>query len=137
MNSCQKFNTSNQYGKLINFDIAIRTETESLDQNCHGNDLDPSESSSNPTIKMDSIGGTNKLDTNIELNSIIENNKDKGQQINNIEEMKSDNNKILSTIKNEYLSTNCKNDLNPDGTLAHHRWGKKQDLKMFKTLRHI
>ena len=137
MNSCQKFNTSNQYGKLINFDIAIQTETESLDQNCHEINLDPSESSSNPTIKMDSIVGTDKLDTNIELNTTIENNKDKGQQINNIEETKSDNKKILSTIKNEYLSINCQNDLTPDGTLAHHRWGKKQDFKMFRTLRHI
>ena len=130
INSFQKLNISKQDAKLVNSSIAIQTGTELLDQNCHEIDSDPSEPNSNITKEIHSIEDTSKLDINIELNAKFQNNKGKA------EEIKSER-QILSTIENEYLNSNLKNDLNPDGTFLHHRWGKKQDLKMFKTLRQI
>ena len=114
INSFQKLNTSKQDAKLVNSTIANQTGAELLDQNCHEIDSDPSEPNSNITKDIHSIEGTSKLNTNIELNATIQNNKGKAEEIKS-------GDKILSTIENEYLSTNCQNDLTPDGTLAHHR----------------
>ena len=130
INCFQKLNISKQDAKLVNSTISNQTGTELLDQNCHEIDLDPSEPSSNLTKEIHSIEGTSKLDSNIELNAKFQNNKGKAEEIKS-------GDKILSTIENEYLISNCQNNLNPDGTLTHYRWGKKQDLKMFKTLRQI
>ena len=135
-NYCQKLNTLKQDDKLINFDIANQAGTELLDQSCHEIDLDPLESISNFKKEIHSSEDASTPYAKVGVDATNKSNKDKAEESNDIEEIKSED-KILSTIENEYLSSNLKNDLNPDGTLLHHRWGKKQDLKMFKTLRQI
>ena len=127
MNSCQKLNTLKQHDKS-NLDIAKQASTDPLNQNCYEIHLDPSQPTKSLTKDIHSNKNTHKLDTKGGLNAAIENNKDKVEQIKNIEEIKS---------KNEYLSSNCQNNLKSDKTVAYHRWGMKEDVKMFKVLRHI
>ena len=127
MKSCQKLNTSKQDAKP-NLDIAKQASTNLLNQNCYEIHLDHSQPTKSLTKDIHSNKNTHKLDTKGELNHTTENNKDKVEQIKNIEEIKS---------KNETLSSNCQNNLKSDKTVVYHRWGMKEDVKMFKALRQI
>ena len=127
MNSCQKLNTLKQHDKP-NLDIAKQASTDPLNQKCYKIDLDPSQPTKSLTKEIHSNKNTHKLDAKGKLNPTIENNKDKVEQIKNIEEIKS---------KNETLSSNCQKNLKSDKTVAYHRWGMKEDVKMFKALRQI
>ena len=116
--SSQELNKLKQDDKPLNCDAAIQTKTELLNQNNCGINLGPSMPAD--SLTKSSIGND---DHNI-------------KQENHAEEIKSDN-KILIAIENEYLIPNGKSDVNSNETLSQHRWGKKQDVKLFKTLRQI
>ena len=137
INSYVDLNILKQNVKPLNMNTANQIGTEVFNQNCYEIELDFSQSTNTPTKKIiPDSQGTSKLDIGAGLNVTVKNDKNNSEKINNIEEMKHGN-KIVNTIKNDYLNSHRKKELKPDGTLIHHRWGKKQDVKMFKVLRQI
>ena len=137
INSYVNLNILKQDVKPLNMNTVNQIGTELFNQNCYEIELDPSQSTNTPTKKkIPDSQGTSKVNPSIAVNATVENDKNNSEKINNIEEMKYEN-KIVNTIKNDYLNSHRKKELNPDGTLIHHRWGKKQDVSMFKVLRQI
>ena len=137
INSYVNLNILKQDVKPLNMNTANQIGTELFNQNCYEIDLDSSQSANTFKKKIEPDGqGTSKLDINAGLNATVKNDENNIEKVDKNEEIKHENN-ILTTIRNDYLNSHRKKELKPDGTLIHHRWGKKQDVNMFKLLRQI
>ena len=137
MNPSINLNTLKQDVKPSNLNTVNQIGTELFNQNCYEIDLDSSQSAN--TFKKKIVPdsqGSSKLDINAGLNATVKNDENNSEKVSHNEEIKHENN-ILTTIRNDYLNSHRKKELKPDGTLIHHRWGKKQDVNMFKALRQI
>ena len=137
MNPSINLNTLKQDVKPSNLNTVNQIGTELFNQNCYEIDLDSSQSAN--TFKKKIVPdsqGTSKLDINAGLNATVKNDENNSEKVSSNEEMKHEN-KIVNAIKNDYLNSHRKKELKSDGTLIHHRWGKKQDVNMFKVLRQI
>ena len=110
--------------------------TELIHQNYYGMDLGHSYPTSCHSNIVYGNEDPSKFYSNAVLNGAMRTNESLAKQETHIEEIKSGN-KILSTIENEYLNPGNKKQFNQNGTMIAHRWGKKQDVKLFKTLRQI
>ena len=137
MNPSINLNTLKQDVKPSNMNKANQIGTELFNQNCYEIEVDPSQSTNTFKKKIvPDTQGTSKLDISAGLNATVKNDENNSEKVSSNEEIKHENN-ILTTIKNDYLNSHRKRELKPDGTLIHHRWGKKQDVNMFKLLRQI
>ena len=137
INSSVNLKILNQDVKHLNMNTTNQIDTELLNQNYYEIELDFSQSTNTPTKKIiPDSQGTSKLDIGAGLNVTVKNDENNSKKVSSNEEMKHEN-KIVNTIKNDYLNSHRKKELKPDGTLIHHRWGKKQDVNMFKVLRQI
>ena len=136
VNPSEQLNTLKQDVKPLNINAVNQMSTELIHQNYYGMDL----GHSYPTSCHSNIvyGGEDpsKFYSNAVLNGAMRTSESLDKQETHIEEIKSGN-KILSTIENEYLNPGNKKQFNQNGTMIAHRWGKKQDVKLFKTLRQI
>ena len=136
MNPFVQHNTLQQDVKPLNINAANQTSTELLNQSCYDMNTDapyPISYHSNDVLGNED---RSKIYSNSALHTTMRISESMAKQEHHIEETKSGN-KMLHIIENEYLNLNKKKQFNPNGTLITHRWGKKQDVKLFKTLRQI